>query len=55
MMKSKQERFSQRLRRIFRRGVRSYGPVLVLNMLIFNFTEGWNPTLIKYGDARFWA
>jgi len=29
--------------------------MLVLNMSIFNFTDGWNHTLSKYEYARFWA
>ena len=54
-MKTKEQSFSQSLRRIFRRRARRHDPMLVLNMSIFNFTDGWNRTFSKYEYARFWA
>jgi hypothetical protein len=29
--------------------------MLVLNMSIFNFTDGWSRTFSKYEYVRFWA
>jgi hypothetical protein len=54
-MKTKEQSFRQSLRRIFRRRVRRHDPMLVLNMSIFNFTDGWSRTLSKYEYARFYA
>jgi hypothetical protein len=54
-MKTKEQSFSQSLRRIFRRRVRRHDPMLVLNMSIFNFTDGWRRTLSKYEYARSYA
>jgi len=42
------------LRKIFRRHARGDDPMLVLNMSIFNFTDG-EPHLSKYEYACFWA
>jgi hypothetical protein len=54
-MKTKEHNFSQSVRRIFRRRVRRHDPMLVLNMSIFNFTDGWRRTFSKYEYARFYA
>ena len=54
-MKTKEQSFSQSLRRIFRRRVSRHDPMLVLNMSIFNFTDGWSRTFSKYDYARFSA
>jgi hypothetical protein len=54
-MKTKEQSFSQSLRRIFRRRVRRHDPMLVLNMSIFNFTDGWSRTLSKHEYARSYA
>jgi hypothetical protein len=54
-MKTKEQSFSQSLRRIFRRRVRRHDPMLVFNMSIFNFTDGWSRTFSKYQYARSYA
>ena len=43
------------LRKIFPRRVRRHDPMLVFNMSIFNFTDGWSRTFSKYEYARFYA
>jgi len=52
IMKTKEQGFSQRLTRIFRRRVRRHDPMVVLNMSIFNFTDGWSRTFSKYEYER---
>jgi hypothetical protein len=52
-MKNKEQSFSPSLRLIFRRRVRRHDPLLVLNMSIFNFTDGWSRTFSKHEYARF--
>ena len=55
-MKTKEQSFSQRLARVFRRSARRHDALLVFNMSIFNFfTDGWNRTFSKYEYARFSA
>jgi hypothetical protein len=54
-MKTEEQSFIQRLRRLFRRRVRRHDPMLVLNMSIFNFTDGWSRTFSKNEYARFSA
>ena len=54
-MKTKQENFRSTLRKIFRRRTLRHDPMLVLNMSIFNFTDGWSRTFSKYEYARFYA
>ena len=51
-MKTKDQSFSQSLRRLFRRPVRRHDPMLVLKMSIFNFTDGWSRTFSKDEYAR---
>lgn len=41
--------------KIFLRHARRHDPMLVLNMSIFNFTDGWRRTFSKYEYARFYA
>ena len=45
------------LRQTFQRRRRAprHDPMLVLNMSIFNFTDGWSRTFSKYEYARFYA
>jgi hypothetical protein len=52
IMKIKEQNFSQRLRQIFRRRVRRHDRMLVFNMSIFNYTDGWSRTFSKYEYAR---
>jgi hypothetical protein len=54
-MKNKRQNFSQRLRRIFRRRVRRHDPMLVLNMTLFNFTDGWSRTFSRDQYGRFYV
>ncbi len=56
-MKTKQSEnnFKGALRKIFGRRVRRHDPMLVLNMSVFNFTDGWSRTFSKYEYARFYA
>jgi hypothetical protein len=54
-MKTKEQSFSQGLRRLFRRRARRHDPMLVFNMSIFNFTDGRSRTFSKYEYARFYA
>jgi len=43
------------VRDIFRRRAPSHDPFLVVNMSIFNFTDGWSRTFSKHEYARFYA
>jgi hypothetical protein len=56
-MKTKQRENNSRhpLRNLFRRRARRHDPMLVLNMSIFNFTDGWSRTFSKYEYARSYA
>jgi hypothetical protein len=38
---------------IFRRSRRRHDPMLVLNMALFNFTDGWNRVFSREQYARF--
>jgi hypothetical protein len=38
---------------IFRRSSRRHDPMLVLNMALFNFTDGWNRAFSRDQYARF--
>ena len=53
-MKTKQREntFRSRLRRVLQPRAPRHDPMLVLNMSIFNFTDGWNRTFSKYEYAR---
>ena len=54
-MKNKEHSFSSRLRQVFRRRAQRHDSMLVLNMSIFNFTDGWRRTFSKHEYARFYA
>jgi len=51
----RENNFRRTLRKIFRRHMRRHDPMLVLNMSIFNFTDGWRRTFSKHEYARFYA
>jgi hypothetical protein len=53
--KPRENNFRRKLHRIFRRRGRRHDPMLVLNMSIFNLTDGWNRTFSKYEDERSYA
>jgi hypothetical protein len=53
--KQSKDNFRNALRKAFRRRARRHDPMLVLNMLTFNFTDGWNRTFSKHQYARFYA
>jgi hypothetical protein len=44
--------FRSRLRQLFRARATRHDPMLVLNMSIFNLTDGWNRTFSKQEYAR---
>ena len=44
--------FKGALRKLLRLSSRRHDPMLVLNMSIFNFSDGWNRTFSKYEYAR---
>ena len=50
--KPRENNFRSRLRKVFRPSAPRHDPMLVLNMSIFNFTDGWNRTFSKYEYAR---
>jgi hypothetical protein len=56
-MKTKQfqSNSNRALWRIFRRSSRRHDPMLVLNMALFNFTDGWNRAFSRDQYARFSA
>jgi hypothetical protein len=54
-MKTKEQSFRKKLQRIFRRRVRGHDRMLVLNMSIFNFTDGWSRTFSKNEYGRSYA
>jgi len=51
----RENNFRRTLRKNFPRRMRSHDPMLVLNMSIFNFTDGWRRTFSKHEYARFYA
>jgi hypothetical protein len=53
--KPRENNFSSTLRNVFRRRARRHDPMLVLNMSIFNFTDGWSRTFSKHEYARSYA
>jgi hypothetical protein len=53
--KHRENNFRSRLRKVFQRSGARHDPMLVLNMSIFNFTDGWNRTFSKYEYARSYA
>lgn len=56
-MKTKETEDKRRraLRKTFRRPPGRHDPMLVLNMSIFNFTDGWSRTFSKHEYARSYA
>jgi hypothetical protein len=50
--KQRENNFSRALRKIFQSRADRHDPMLVLNLSIFNFTDGWNRTFSKYEYAR---
>jgi hypothetical protein len=56
-MKNKplENNFRKGLRNIFRPRARRHDPMLVLNMSIRNFTDGWSRTFSKHEYARSYA
>jgi hypothetical protein len=50
--KQRENNFRRALRKVFQLRARSRDPMLVLNMSIFNFTDGWNRTFSKYEYVR---
>jgi hypothetical protein len=53
--KQRENNFRSRSRRFFRPRVTRHDPMLVLNMSIFNFTDGWGRTFSKNEYSRFSA
>ena len=53
--KQRKDNLRNTLRKAFRRRARRHDPMLVLIMLSFNFTDGWNRTFSKHHYARFYA
>jgi len=53
--KQRENNFRSTVRNAFRRRARRHDPMLVLNMSIFNFTNGWRRTFAKYEYARSYA
>jgi hypothetical protein len=50
--KPSENNFRGKLRNVFRLRARRHDPMLVLNMSIFNFTDGWRRTFSKHEYAR---
>src|SRR5205823_12966251 len=53
--KSRENNFRRMPRKPFRRRAPRHDPMLVLNMSIFNFTDGWRRTFSKHEYARSYA
>jgi len=53
--KQRENNFRIRLRNVFRRRRHRHDPMLVFNMSIFNFADGWSRTFSKYEYAWFSA
>jgi len=53
--KPRENNLRSKLRDVFRPRARRHDPMLVLNMSIFNFTDGWSRTFAKYEYARSYA
>jgi hypothetical protein len=53
--KPRDEKDGHVVRRTLRSRRRAHDPMLVFNMSIFNFTDGWRRTFSKYEYARFYA
>jgi len=53
--KQRENNLKNALRKVFRRRARRHDPMVVFNMSIFNFTDGWNRTFSKYEYVRSYA
>jgi hypothetical protein len=53
--KSLRNNFKNRLGKLFPRRTPRHDPMLVFNMSIFNFTDGWRRTFSKNEYALFYA
>ena len=53
--KQRENNFKKRLRKVFRPRAPRHDPMLVFNMSIFNFTDGWSRTFSKYEYVRSYA
>jgi hypothetical protein len=53
--RKREDNLRSMLRKIWRRRAPRHDPMLVLNMSIFNLTDGWNRTFSKYEYARSYA
>jgi hypothetical protein len=53
--KPSENNFKSRLRKLYRPRAPRHDPMLVLNMSIFNFTNGWSRTFWKDEYARSYA
>jgi len=53
--KQRENNLRSRLRKVFRQRGPGHDPILVFNMSIFNFTDGWNRTFSKYEYERSYA
>jgi len=53
--RQRENNFRRTLRKILRPQGSGHDPMLVLNMSIFNFTDGWSRTFSKNEYARFYA
>ena len=51
--KERESNFRHTVGKLFRRRGHRHDPMLVFNMSIFNFTDGWSRTFSKYEYARF--
>jgi hypothetical protein len=54
-IKQRENNFRRALRDIFQPRAHRHDPMLVFNMSIFNFTDGWSRTFSKYEYGRFYA
>ena len=53
--KQRENNFRSRVRKLFRRRAPRHDHLLVFNMSIFNFTDGWSRTFSKHEYARSYA
>jgi hypothetical protein len=53
--KQRENNFKSRLRKLVRPRASRHDPMLVFNMSIFNFTDGWSRAFSKYEYARSYA
>jgi hypothetical protein len=54
-IKRDESNFWHTMRKIFRRKASRHDPLLVFNMLDFNFTDGWRRTFSKSEYGRYYA